>query len=54
VGKKCDNKFKLVFLGSEGAGNISPTYSLSDKDFEPSTFGADLNTCTVDRILASK
>jgi len=57
MGKRCANKFKLVLLGAEGAGKTSTAASLLNKDFtplQPSTIGADVNTCTVDRILVSK
>ena len=57
MGKRRANKFKLVLLGAEGAGKTSTAASLLNKDFKPeqtSTVGADVNTCTVDRILVSK
>jgi len=57
LGKRRANKFKLVLLGAEGAGKTSTASSLLNKDFkpqQPSTIGANLNTCTVDRILVSK
>jgi len=57
MGKRRANKFKLVLLGAEGAGKTSTAASLLNKDFapkQPSTVGADVNTCTVDRILISK
>ena len=57
MGKRRANKFKLVLLGAEGAGKTSTAASLLNEDFtpqQPSTVGADVNTCTVDRILISK
>lgn len=56
-GEHAANQFKLVLLGSEGAGKTSTVGSLLGKLFkpdQPTTIGADLNKCTVDRILASK
>ena len=56
-GKKAANKFKIVTIGSEGAGKTSTIHSLLNKAFQhhqPSTVGADVNTCTADRIFAAK
>ena len=56
-GKKAANKFKIVVIGPEGAGKTSTVYSLLNKDFQqdqPSTIGADVNTCTVDRFFTAK
>lgn len=56
-GRKQSNKFKLVLLGAEGAGKTSTTRSLLNEEFQaqqPSTVGANLNSCTVDRMLVSK
>ena len=56
-GKKAANKFKIVMLGSEGAGKTSTVHSLLNKAFQhhqPSTVGADVNTCTADRIFTAK
>ncbi|XP_065901120.1 uncharacterized protein [Dysidea avara] len=56
-GKRPANKFKLVFLGAEGAGKTSTAGSLLNKDFQPqqpSTVGAHLHSCTVDRMFVSK
>jgi len=56
-GKKKNNKFKIVLLGAEGAGKTSTAHSLLDKAFQPqqpSTVGAAVNTCTADRIFATK
>ena len=55
-GKCTSNKFKIVMLGAEGAGKTSTVYSLLGKEFQskqPSTVGAALNSCTVDRIYAT-
>jgi len=57
TGERAANQFKLVLVGPEGAGKTSTVGSLLGKLFqpnEPSTIGADLSKCTVDRILASK
>ena len=43
-------------LGAEEAGKTSTVYSLLGKEFhskQPSTVGAALNSCTVDRIYAT-
>ncbi|XP_065897157.1 uncharacterized protein [Dysidea avara] len=57
IGTRASNQFKLILLGVEGAGKTSTVDSLLNKPFNPdqaSTIGADLNKCTVDRILVSK
>ena len=57
MGKRRANKFKLVFLGAEGAGKTSTAASLLNKEFQPkqsSTVGAHRNTCTIDLMLVSK
>ena len=56
-GKKAANKFKIVMLGSEGAGKTCTVHSLLNKafqDHQPSTNGANVNTCTADRIFTAK
>ena len=56
-GEHAANQFKLFLVGPEGAGKTSTVDSLLDKLFQPdqhTTIGADLNKCTVDRILVSK
>ena len=56
-GKKAANKFKIVMLGPEGAGKTSTVHSLLSKAFQylqPSTVGADVNTCTADRFFTAK
>ena len=56
-GERAANQFKLVLVGPEGAGKTSTVSSLLNKLFQPNqptTIGADLNKCTVDRILASQ
>lgn len=56
-GERAANKFKLVLVGPEGAGKTSTLGSLLGRLFQPdqpTTIGADVNKCTVDRILASK
>ena len=55
-GKKAANKFKIVVIGPEGAGKTSTVYSLLNKAFQhdqPSTVGADVNTCTADRFFTA-
>jgi len=57
TGTRASNQFKLILLGPQGAGKTSTVGSLLNKPFNPdqaSTIGANLNKCTVDRILASK
>ena len=44
-------------LGPEGAGKTSTVHSLLSKKFQrhqPSTVGADINTCTADRFFTTK
>ena len=44
-------------LGAEGAGKTSTVHSLLGKEFQPeqpSTVGAALNSCTIDRIYATE
>ena len=56
-GKCTSNKFKIVMLGSEGAGKTSTIHSLLGKEFQseqPSTVGAALNSCTINRIYATE
>ena len=56
-GKKAANKFKIVMLGPEGAGKTSTVHSLLSKAFQhhqPSTVGADINTCTADRFFTTQ
>lgn len=56
-GKRASKKFKLVLVGAEGAGKTSCAHSLLGKKFEPqqpSTVGAAVNTCTADRMFATK
>lgn len=56
-GERAANQFKLLLVGPEGAGKTSTVGSLLGKLFQPdqpTTIGADLNKCTVDRILVSK
>ena len=56
-GERAANQFKLLLVGPEGAGKTSTVGSLLSKLFQPdqpTTIGADLNKCTVDRILVSK
>lgn len=56
-GKCTSNKFKIVMLGAEGAGKTSTVHSLLGKEFQsqqPSTIGAALNSCTIDRIFATE
>ena len=56
-GERAANQFKLLLVGPEGAGKTSTVGSLLGKLFQPNqptTIGADLNKCTVDRILVSK
>ena len=56
-GKCASNKFKIIMLGAEGAGKTSTVHSLLDKEFQseqPSTVGAALNSCTINRIYATK
>ena len=55
-GKKAANKFKIVVIGPEGAGKTSTVYSLLNKAFQddqPSTVGADVNTCTAVRFFTA-
>ena len=43
-------------LGPEGAGKTSTVHSLVGKEFQPeqpSTVGAALNSCTIDRIIVN-
>jgi len=56
-GKCASNKFKIVMLGAEGGGKTSTVHSLLGKEFQshqPSTVGAALNSCTIDRIYATE
>ena len=56
-GKRAAKKFKIVLVGAEGAGKTSTACSLLGKEFQsqqPSTIGAAINTCTADRIFATK
>ena len=56
-GKCAANQFKLILVGPEGAGKTSTVGSLLGKLFQPdqpTTIGAELNKCTVDRVLVSK
>ena len=56
-GKRSSNKFKIVLIGAEGAGKTSTGHSLLGEKFQlqqPSTVGADVNTCTADRFFATK
>ena len=56
-GERAANQFKVVLVGPEGAGKTSTVGSLLGKLFrtdQPTTIGADLNKCTVDRILVSQ
>ena len=56
-GTRQSNQVKLVMIGAEGAGKTSTVRSFLGKEFqedEPTTNGAELNSCTVERIFASK
>ena len=56
-GKRRSNKFKIVLIGGEGAGKTSTADSLLGKEFhpqQPSTVGAAVQTCTADRLFATK
>ena len=55
-GSESSNQFKIVTLGPEGAGKTSSVNTLLNLPFQPnqeSTVGASVNSCTVDRHLAS-
>ena len=55
-GSRSCNQFKLVTLGAEGAGKTTTINTLLNKPFQPnqtSTVGASINSCSVDRQLAS-
>ena len=55
-GARSSNQFKLVTLGAEGAGKTTTINTLLNKPFQPdqtSTVGASINSCSVDRQLAS-
>ena len=55
-GSRNSNQFKLVTLGAEGAGKTSTINTLLNKPFQrnqKSTVGASINSCNVDRHLAS-
>ena len=49
-GTCASNQFKLIVLGSEGAGKTSTTHTLIDEEFQPdqpTTIGADINPCKI-------
>ena len=55
-GARSSNQFKLVTLGAEGAGKTTTINTLLNKPFQhnqSSTVGASVNSCSVDRQLAS-
>ncbi|XP_065884543.1 uncharacterized protein [Dysidea avara] len=56
-GTRASNQMKLVMMGAEGAGKTSTVGSFLGKQFQenqPPTNGAELNSCTVERIFATK
>ena len=56
-GTRASNQMKLVMMGAEGAGKTSTVGSFLGKQFQedqPTTNGAELNSCTVERIFVSK
>ena len=53
-GTRASNQMNLVMIGPEGAGKTSTVDSFLGKQFQkdqPQTDGAELNSCTVKRIL---
>ncbi|XP_065884558.1 uncharacterized protein [Dysidea avara] len=56
-GTRASNQMKLVMMGAEGAGKTSTVGSFLGKQFQedqPPTSGAELNSCTIERIFTSK
>jgi len=56
-GTRASNQMKLVMMGAEGAGKTSTVGSLLGKQFQedqPPTNGAELNSCTIERIFVSQ